>query len=210
MKQHWGWIKRKKEKKKFQTWSVSNSFHTAVLHKRCKLFISRHTNVVYDISMYEQGGPAPITRRCCETNFKCIQQVMYMYLSPPKDPCDVGTPVAPEEKNIVDMPAMDFCVFLFFISIFIFLFFQLEAFSWIEFCEGCFGEKTLTAIIRFTVISSAGRINWAGISGMIWCKTNTLSPGACKYCSGLFPWFIQVCFSLCSPLLTCMLIRNTE
>ncbi len=62
-----------------------------------------------------------------------------MYLSLPKDPCDVGTPVAPEEKNIVDMPAMDFCFFFFF-------FFQFEAFSWmvlctLEFCESCFGEK---------------------------------------------------------------------
>lgn len=36
---------------------------------------------------------------------------MYMYLSLPKDPCDVRTPVAPEEKNIVDMPTMDFWVF---------------------------------------------------------------------------------------------------
>lgn len=34
---------------------------------------------------------------------------MYMYLLLPKDGCDAGTPVAPEEKNIVDMPAMDFC-----------------------------------------------------------------------------------------------------
>lgn len=34
---------------------------------------------------------------------------MYMYLFLPKDGCDAGTPVAPEEKNIVDMPAMDFC-----------------------------------------------------------------------------------------------------
>lgn len=32
-----------------------------------------------------------------------------MYLFLPKDGCDAGTPVAPEEKNIVDMPAMDFC-----------------------------------------------------------------------------------------------------
>lgn len=46
-----------------------------------------------------------------QTNFKCIRQVMYMYLFLPKDPCDVGTPVAPEEKNIVDMPAMDFSFF---------------------------------------------------------------------------------------------------
>ena len=45
-----------------------------------------------------------------------------MYLSPPKDPCDVGTPVAPEEKNIVDMPAMDFCGFLFSFFLFIFFF----------------------------------------------------------------------------------------
>lgn len=46
-----------------------------------------------------------------------------MYLSLPKHPCDVRTPVAPEEKNIVDMPAMDLC-FLFsshFIEFFIFL-----------------------------------------------------------------------------------------
>lgn len=34
---------------------------------------------------------------------------MYMYLFLPKDGCGAGTPVAPEEKNIVDMPAMDFC-----------------------------------------------------------------------------------------------------
>lgn len=58
-----------------------------------------------------------------------------MYLSLPKDPCDVRTPVAPEEKNIVDMPTMDFCFF-----------FQFEVFSWLvlctlEFCESCFGEK---------------------------------------------------------------------
>lgn len=39
-----------------------------------------------------------------------------MYLFLPKDPCDVGTPVAPEEKNIVDMPAMDFCFFFVFFS----------------------------------------------------------------------------------------------
>ena len=44
-----------------------------------------------------------------QTNFKCIRQVMYMYLPLPKDAYDVGTPVAPEEKNIVDMPAMNFC-----------------------------------------------------------------------------------------------------
>lgn len=43
--------------------------------------------------------------------FRYIQQVMYMYLCLPKDPCDAGTPVAPEEKNIVDMPAMDFSLF---------------------------------------------------------------------------------------------------
>lgn len=36
--------------------------------------------------------------------FRCIQQIMYMYLCQPKDPCDAETPVAPEEKNIVDMP----------------------------------------------------------------------------------------------------------
>lgn len=36
---------------------------------------------------------------------------MYMYLSLPKDLCDVRTPVAPEEKNIVDMLAMDFSIF---------------------------------------------------------------------------------------------------
>lgn len=36
---------------------------------------------------------------------------MYMYLSVPKHSCDVGTPVAPEEKNIVDMPAMDLSFF---------------------------------------------------------------------------------------------------
>lgn len=46
-----------------------------------------------------------------------------MYLSLPKDPCDVGTLAAPEEKNIVDMPAMDFCFF-----------FQFDAFSWMVLC----------------------------------------------------------------------------
>lgn len=53
---------------------------------------------------------------------------MYMYLSLPKDSYDVGTLVAPEEKNIVDMPAMNFC-------------FQFEGFSWMVLCTPMYFVK---------------------------------------------------------------------
>lgn len=45
-----------------------------------------------------------------------------MYLLLPKDPCDVGTPVAPEEQNIVDMPAMEFSLFFPSLGVFSWLF----------------------------------------------------------------------------------------
>lgn len=79
-----------------------------------------------------------------------------MYLSQPKDLYDVGTSVAPEEKNIVDMPAMNFC-------------FQFEAFSWMVLCtveisESCMAEKCSQ---QTSINSTTGRINGARISTMI-------------------------------------------
>lgn len=99
--------------------------------------------------------PAP------QPHFRCIQQVMYMYLFLPKDLCDVGTPVAPKEQNIVDMPAMDFSFFS-----------RLGVFSWFFLCtlgfsESCFAEKCQQQSSGLAIISSKGIINQADIPRMV-------------------------------------------
>lgn len=104
--------------------------------------------------------------------FRCMQQVMYMYLCLPKDPCDAGTPVAPEEKNIVDMPAVDFS-----------LFFPVWKSFHVFLCalESCFAEKCQQQSSGLAIISSTGIINQADIPRMVWHKTNIVSPAACAH-----------------------------
>lgn len=84
-----------------------------------------------------------------------------MYLFLPKDLCDVGTPVAPKEQNIVDMPAMDFSFFS-----------RLGVFSWFFLCtlgfsESCFAEKCQQQSSGLAIISSKGIINQADIPRMV-------------------------------------------
>lgn len=116
---------------------------------------------------------------------RCIRQVMYMYLLLPKDPSDAGTPVAPEEQNIVDMPAME-------LSFFPPVWGSFHGCSCVlqDFSESCFAEKCQQPSSGLVIISSKGIINQADIPRMVWHKTNTLSPAACARLKSSFPQFI--------------------
>lgn len=81
-----------------------------------------------------------------------------MYLCLAKDPCDSGTPVAPEEKNIVDMPAMDFSL-----CFPVWKTFQVFLYA----LESCFAEKCQQQSSGSAIISSKGIINQADIPGMV-------------------------------------------
>lgn len=177
MKRDWGWIKIPKVSKReaYPTHSILLSYINAAS------YLFHDTQTLFMTYQCKSGGT-------CTNNTVVLRNQLQMYTAghvyvfvSTKGSLWCWNTSGPWREKHCWYASHGFLWVFIFIFIY---FFQLEAFSWmctLEFCESCFGEKTLTAIIRFAIISSTRRINWAGISGMIWCKTNILSPGACKY-----------------------------